>query len=137
MENAAFKIVKYKFDKVNIDLSNFISENILLSFTTRGIFKPKQSEYELIFIIEAYNDDNKHKPFLMVQCIGNFSFEQVNTIEEIPDFFYKNCIAILFPYLRAYISIITSQANIPGIMLPTLNLSSLENELRINTTIQN
>jgi len=55
-------------------------------------------------------------------------------MEDIPDFFYKNSIAILFPYLRAYLSLVTTQANVPGIILPTYNLSGLEEELRSNTT---
>jgi preprotein translocase subunit SecB len=68
-----------------------------------------------------------------VECVGFFSFENVNSFDEIPDFFYRNCIAILFPFVRAYISMITVQANVPGIMLPTLNLTSLEAALKQNT----
>ncbi|CAM4366664.1 hypothetical protein AQBE111736_13510 [Aquirufa beregesia] len=41
--------------------------------------------------------------------------------------------AILFPYLRAFISLVTLQINIPPLILPTLNLSSLEADLRKNT----
>jgi len=69
-----------------------------------------------------------------INCKGLFEFKNVQTIEDIPDFFYKNSIAILFPYVRAYISLVTTQANVPGIILPTHNLSSLEEKLRNNTT---
>lgn len=68
--------------------------------------------------------------------ITKYQFENVNSFEEIPDFFYKNSIAILFPFVRAYVSIITIQANVPSVMLPTLNLSSLESELKENTTLK-
>ena len=72
-------------------------------------------------------------PFISVQCKGAFKFENVTTLEEIPDYFYRNCIAILFPYVRAYVSLVTTQANVPGVILPTLNLSNLEDDLKKNT----
>lgn len=136
MQKAAFSIEKYVFDKVNIDLNNNISKDISLTFDTRGAFISKKSEYELTFSVTAFNEEKTvDNPFLFIQCIGLFKFQNVSSFDEIPDFFYRNCIAILFPYLRAYVSIVTTQANIPGIILPTLNLSSLESELR-NKTIQ-
>ncbi len=134
MQKAAFSIEKYVFDKVNIDLSNYVSQEISLSFETKGAFIGENSQYELVFSIKAYNEDKSiQMPFLYVQCIGMFSFQNVNSVSEIPDFFYRNSIAILFPYLRAYVSVVTTQANVPGIILPTLNLSSLEDGLRKNT----
>lgn len=136
MQKAAFSIVNYQFNKVNIDLSNHKSGDISLSFDTRGIFDESQSIYELEFSVIAFNNDLKESPFVSVRCVGVFKFEEVNLLNEIPDFFYRNSIAILFPYVRSYISIITSQANVPGIILPTLNLSSLESGLRKNTILK-
>lgn len=51
-----------------------------------------------------------------------------------PSYFYRNSIAIVFPYIRAFISTVTLQANIPPIILPTMNLTSLEIPLKQNTT---
>ncbi|MCF8362898.1 MAG: protein-export chaperone SecB [Prolixibacteraceae bacterium] len=135
MQKAAFSIEKYVFDKVNIDLNNNISKDISLEFDTKGAFKRKDSEYELTFSVKAFNEEKTiDNPFLFIQCLGIFKFQNVTSFDEIPDFFYRNCIAILFPYLRAYVSLVTTQANVPGIILPTLNLSSLESELRKKTT---
>ncbi len=133
MQKAAFSIINYQFDKVSIDLANHKSKELALAFDTRGIFNAEESIYELIFLVSASHQE-KEKPFVTVQCKGFFKFENVSTIEEIPDFFYRNCIAILFPYVRAYVSLVTTQANVPGIILPTLNLSNLEDGLKKNTT---
>jgi preprotein translocase subunit SecB len=84
--------------------------------------------------LKAFNEGYTELPFAEILCIGIFKFENSINFEEIPDYFYRNCIAILFPYVRAYLSIVTTQANVPGIMLPTMNLSSLEKTLRQNTT---
>lgn len=60
-------------------------------------------------------------------------FENVSSFDEIPTYFYRNAIAIIFPYVRAFISTVTLQSNIPPVILPTMNLSSLESPLKENT----
>jgi preprotein translocase subunit SecB len=133
IQKSAFSIVSYKFDKVSLDLSNHKNSELSLAFDTSGNFSKEESKYDLSFKVNVFNEQ-KEIPFVMVQCIGTFKFENVSSIEEIPDFFYRNCIAILFPYVRAYVSLVTTQANVPSIILPTLNLSNLEETLRNNTT---
>lgn len=132
MQQAAFSIANYQFDKVSIDLENQQTDELNLSFETKGVFKNDIKNFELIFVVNIKND-NEPNPFISVRCKGLFKFENISSFEEIPDFFYRNSIAILFPYVRAYLSIVTTQANIPGIILPTMNLSNLEGELRKNT----
>lgn len=133
MQVAAFSIVSYQFDKVNIDLTFHKSNALSLSFEPKGLYINEGSIFELTFGTNVFTGEQKENPFVTVQCKGIFSFDNVSKFEEIPDFFYRNSIAILFPYVRAYISLVTTQANVPGIILPTLNLSNLEDELRKNT----
>lgn len=135
MQKAAFSLIDYQFNKVIIDLENHTEKELNVLFKTEGVFFNQKSIYELKFDV-LVNSNEIINPFVEVHCKGNYKFENCSTIQEIPDFFYRNCIAILFPYVRAYISLITTQANVPGIILPTLNLSGLENELKRNT-IQN
>ena len=136
MQNASFSIVNYQFDKVSIDLTNHKNANLSTFFDTSGIFISENSIYELTFLVKVFNNEDKENPFISVRCKGVFKFENVSTLDQIPDFFYRNCIAILFPYVRAYISLVTTQANVPGIILPTYNLSNLEEGLRKNTSIK-
>ncbi len=133
MQKAAFSIINYQFDKVQIDLNNHKSNDLALSFETKGLYDCENSTFELNFVVNVSNNEHEN-PFVEVSCKGIFKFENVSSFEEIPDFFYRNSIAILFPYVRAYVSLVTTQANLPGIILPTLNLSNLETELKGNTT---
>jgi preprotein translocase subunit SecB len=133
MQKAAFSIINYQFDKVTIDLSNHKNRELSLSFDTSGVFDNVESIYELVFLVNVTHDQAE-EPFVSVRCRGVFKLENVSSLIEIPDFFYRNSIAILFPYVRAYVSLVTTQANVPGIILPTLNLSSLEEDLRKKTT---
>lgn len=133
MQKAAFSIINYQFDRVQIDLNNHKSKDLALAFKTKGLYDNKNSTFELQFTVKATNKDVE-SPFVEVSCKGQFKFDNVSNIEEIPDFFYRNSIAILFPYVRAYVSLVTTQANVPGVILPTLNLSNLESDLKANTT---
>jgi preprotein translocase subunit SecB len=133
MQKAAFSITNYQFDKVIIDLSNHKSNDLSLSFDTSGVFFKENQNFELRFVVKVFQNAEEIS-FAEVSCKGTFKFENIESFENIPEFFYRNSIAILFPYVRAYLSLVTTQANVPGIILPTLNLSNLETELKKNTT---
>ncbi|MGX9986849.1 hypothetical protein [Soonwooa purpurea] len=133
MENkAAFSLENYHFSKVSISLENKTSNDIQISFNPSGRFISESSSYELKFIFNALTNDS---PFVEIECVANFKFENVSGFDEIPTYFYRNSIAIIFPYVRAFISTVTLQANIPPVVLPTMNLSSLEKPLRDHTVL--
>jgi preprotein translocase subunit SecB len=133
MQKAAFSIINYQFDKVSIDLNNHNSKDLSLSFDTSGIYFNENQNFELRFVVKVAQNTDEN-PFAVISCKGTFKFENIDSFDNIPEFFYRNSIAILFPYVRAYLSLVTTQANVPGIILPTLNLSNLESELKKNTT---
>jgi preprotein translocase subunit SecB len=140
MENtkrASFYIDKYYFDQVHIDMNKRSGDELFVDFQPSGIFNENNKQYTLTFKFKAQSSDKKDAdPFVMVNCIGVFNFKDVNTLKDIPEFFYRNSIAIIFPFMRAYVSMVTNQANLQSIMLPTLNLSSLETPLKENTTVK-
>jgi preprotein translocase subunit SecB len=134
MEKAAFALVKYSFDKIIIDYSLKSGKEIKIQFKPKGVFEKNEEKsfYNLTFNFIALSS-NIEKPFVDIECNALFEFADTITFEEIPSFFYANSIAIIFPYLRAFVSTVTLQANKEPIVLPTMNLSSLEKELRDNT----
>lgn len=135
MNKAAFSLVKYKFDKVLINLEKQLSKEIEIKFEPVGVFrKDEASTFELTFTFIAFTE-KPEDPFISIRCIAFFKFEDNISFEQIPDYFYTNSIAILFPFVRAFVSSITLQANIlPPIILPTWNLESLATPLKNNTT---
>ena len=132
MNKAAFSLKEYRFKKVSIDFSKKISNELSIAFDPKGQFNSDNSTFELSIVFDAFND-NPDNSFVSIECISIFKFEDKINFEEIPTYFYRNSIAIIFPYIRAFISTVTLQANIPPIILPTMNLSSLEKPLRENT----
>lgn len=139
MEQAVFSLKNYRFDKVNLDFTNVDNAHLRLNIEPRGKYNPESKIFILTFDFNAFASVEGEDQMLMekhmvsIQCVAEFEFKNVNAIDDIPPFFYSNSIAILFPYVRAFISTVTLQANISPIILPTMNLSSLQEELKKNT----
>lgn len=131
---ASFSLEKYTFNKVEIDFDSNNLPELEIDFQPSGTFRRTEQEsvYELRFVFLA-KDKGASKPFVSIECISVFKFAGNILFEEIPSFFYVNSIAIVFPYIRAFVSTVTLQANFPPIVLPTMNLSSLGDPLKQRT----
>ena len=80
-----------------------------------------------------YKAKQDEDDFINAKMISFFEIPDANSLDEIPDFFYRNSIAIAYPYLRAFITNLTIQAGQKPIIMPLLNLSELEKPFRENT----
>lgn len=56
-----------------------------------------------------------------VNIVGNFEIDK--DTEDLQSFIEINAPAILFPYIRAHITTITSLSGIKPVILPTLNMT--------------
>ena len=130
---ASFSLENYRFEKVNINLDNLGEKRLSVDFSPSGVYNKKSGVFSLSFLFIAQSE-GKGNPFVEIFCTAEHKFEEPLLLEDIPPFFYPNSIAILFPYIRAFVSTVTLQANIQPLILPTYNLSSLESKLKDNTT---
>lgn len=129
-----FQFNGYSINKSLIELqenSNF--DNIKIGFKVSGLVNQNEKIYFLNLSVSITNEEKDLK--IQVDAIGKFKFELVEKIEDISSFFYTNSSAILFPYIRAYISTLTNLSGNRSITLPTMNLSNLAEELKSNTKI--
>ena len=63
---------------------------------------------------------------LNLQTVGIFKIDKVNTDETTYDHLIKaNTVAIIFPFIRSQISLLTSQPGMMPIMLPPININAL------------
>ena len=93
--------------------------------------KDQKFQLELKTIIK----DNNDVVNIEVVTLGNFYFDQEIASEQLHKYFFLNAPAIMFPYIRAYITTLTSLSGYkPIILLPTLNLSSIGEQLKENTS---
>ena len=81
--------------------------------------------------LTVFIEEKIEKSFdLKLSISGFFSFKVDDLEDEIKQLLLKkNTLSILFPYLRAQISLITSQPGMEPIVLPPININALvENE---------
>jgi len=127
VEKASFSFVKYIISDAKISVSEKeISKKINFSFTPSGIIDDKSKRFKLKLQTEV---SDKNKSFKIKLCaIGLFKYE--GSIEDSMPFFCINGPAILFPYIRAYLSSLSALSGIPLILLPTINMSGLADTLK-------
>lgn len=130
---ASFQLNDYVFNDIMLRFEKDLPKELNVDINPSGVFYPENSSFDLTAEFVAFNESDKENPFIKIKCNGNFVIPNAKSIDDIPEFFYRNAMAILFPYLRAFISVLTLQANIPPLVLPTYNLSELEKPLRENT----
>lgn len=132
----AFSLKRYWFDDIVLTSKGFVpNENIRVDFGPKCIFS-KSSHSAILEVTFTASTGSAEKPFFSVKCCGEYVFEKsVKTVSDIPDFFYANGIAIIYPYLRAYVSLVSQQANFGcAIILPLSNLSGIKDFVKKNTT---
>lgn len=134
LKKAAFSLSTYKITKANIDFAKQeLTDEIGLILDPSGEFKKSESIFDLKIIFKA-GTSNMESVLVECEMHGWFKFSNVDAQEDIPDYFFRNSIAIIFPYLRSFISTLTLQANTKNLILPTMNLSNLESVLKSNVT---
>lgn len=137
MKNAAFTLKGYRFPKALIDLTNIKEENneFKMDIFPSGKYNERTREFELKFAFIARLNQSD-VPAISVDCESKFIFAEALGFEEIPDYFYPNSIAIIFPYVRAFVSTLSLQANYRPIVIPTMNLSDLSETLRQHVVVE-
>ncbi|HAN13397.1 MAG TPA: protein export chaperone secb [Bacteroides sp.] len=125
---AAFRFIGYKIVESSIkydpDQSDFDNLSVNIKNTT-GI-NEEDLKLKLELELEVKNESNDLN--IVVKAIGIFEFDR-----DLPDkhkeiFFNSSAPAILFPYIRAYITSLTALSGIQPIILPTINLSGRNNK---------
>lgn len=134
VEKAAFSFESFKVPMFSYNESNHSRTELKLGFLPTGKYNTKNGEFELKLQFITHEADNVDRVIFELTAVAIFKFSKPIPFEDIPSFFYRNAIAIMFPYLRAFISTLTLQANTKLLNLGLMNLSDLEQPLK-NSTI--
>ena len=134
---AAFAFKSYTFTNVEINMGDVSEASPLdLSFTPSGIYDKSMKTFFLRFVFTATQGE-ENATIVKVVCNATFEFKESLNVDAIPEYFYPNSLAIVFPYVRAFVSSVTLQANmVVPILIPTLNLTGLQSTLKANTELR-
>lgn len=127
---ATFTLKSYRFLQVSMDIETQEVATLSVSFDPCGEYSKSTGEYKLRLITRVSSEE---KEFISTTLQVVFGFIEPIELSEIPDYFYPNCMAIVFPYVRSFLSTLSLQANVPPIILPIINFSDLQGVLKRNT----
>lgn len=135
-QKAAFNLVKFSVTSFSYTKSKKTQITPLkLVFDPSGKYFPKEGKFDLFINFIGHEEGSKRNPIIKMECIAEFKFPLNLAIDEIQPYFYANSIAIVFPYLRAFISTLTMQANSGIIMLGLINFTNMAQPLKENTVL--
>lgn len=132
-KTSAFQFKGYRIERSLIELkSTEIGEKFSISFDPKGLINKAESTYQLQLI--TYIKDKEDTINIEIDIVAFFSFDSQIERDQLNKMFFINAPAIVFPYLRSYITTLTVLSGIDPVILPTLNLSGIGKELEQNTT---
>lgn len=107
------------------------SKKISLGFAPKGIINKKNSSFRLQLGVKI---EDENKTFnIEIEAFANYNFENKIALGSLNNLFFVDAPALLFPYIRAYISTLTNLSGFEPVNLPTLNMARLGEDLKKNT----
>lgn len=127
---SVLKLEKLVFDKLLFERKGFSSENNFEFNMESQISKRSNEEiYKVTLILHGKKPDEY---IMEISLTGFFTFGTDASIsdEDKKELISKNTLAILMPYLRSEVSILTAQPEVECIVLPPFNINNLMGEAR-------
>ena len=126
----------FRFEKFIVNQVSFINDietnTLNIDISPSGVIQGRTFDLSLILTIT----DPSGKLQIIIDCTGVFSFDFIINKDEIPDYCIYNAPAIIFPYIRAYISTLTTLSGQSIITLPTINFSQHDKLFKENIIIK-
>lgn len=134
VKDSPFKLDQFIVVDFRIKRNPLKVGDIDLNIKPSGIFDRNKKVFTLQLGVDVL-DSNKAFD-IKLNAIGVFKFKGKLPEQDLPNYFYLNAPAIMFPYIRAYISTVTALSGLNAVNLPVLNLTELQDELKSNTTFK-
>ena len=125
-----FRLDNYLIKESSLKIKGAIEKDNTLSIdiNPRGI--KRKDKFTLKLELEVKDEKELFDAKLIIDAY--FLFRESITMERLGAFFTMNAPAIIFPYIRGYISMLTSLSGCGTVLLPTLNLTSMGEKLAQN-----
>ncbi|MPM22856.1 Protein-export protein SecB [bioreactor metagenome] len=135
VEFRGYRVLETYFSLTDVVVEPGKEFNLTPTFS-RVIIQKGEGRYTLTLGVKIGSQDNEEKlPFVIeVKIEGEFLLQGIENADAIMK---VNATAIMFPYIRSTVSLITALMNIDPIVLPTINLAQMfENEIKNSEDIE-
>ena len=135
--NCILKLNHLLFDEITFNRVNFKSKNDLQ--VELGFAFKKRENGEFVSSIRIIGTKKDEYNFV-VRASGYFQISEA--VEDSDILIQQNAIAIVFPYIRSQISLLTAQPEVDPVILPPMNIAqmvkeSIENQHKTESSTTN
>ena len=127
---SVLKLQKLVFDKLLFERKGFSSENnFKFNLESQVSKRSNEDMYRVTLVLHGAQADEYT---IDISLTGFFAFESDDSLadEDKKELISKNTLAILMPYLRSEVSILTAQPGVDCVVLPPFNINNLMGEAR-------
>ncbi|RYE91298.1 MAG: hypothetical protein EOO37_00695 [Cytophagaceae bacterium] len=114
--------------------SEAYSDEFKVSIEPSGIIRSTEHTFQLHLKVRIYDEGGSFEA--RVHQVGNFVFNREIQEAELSQYFLVNAPAILFPFVRSYVSALTALSGYSTITIPAMNLLSMREQLKENTVTE-
>ena len=129
IKNSPFKLESFTVIESHITREPKKVGNVEVSINPKGVLNRSLKNFSL-FLEVMLKDSSSFD--INISCIGSFVFKKDISEQEMSNYFLINAPAIVFPYIRAYVSAVTALSGLPAVNIPVMNLSMMKEELKKN-----
>ncbi|MCP4112905.1 MAG: hypothetical protein GY749_46500 [Desulfobacteraceae bacterium] len=126
MNKSDFQFLGYHISKINCEIKDsYDPEKIRISQTIevrQNYFQEEKRFVEVVMDVKLKSEDESFYFFISMK--GRFRGGDDMPQEIFERFSGRNAPAIMYPFVRSIITSYTAQANIPPVILPTVNFAS-------------
>ena len=134
-EKAKIQFISFVVKEGHIVFHELTKHKLSINFDASGIIDKTNLQFILTLVTKVKANDKSVDIKVVSESI--FSYPQDADIEVYKsNYFTLNAPAIIFPYIRAYISSLTALSGASTLLLPTLNLTPLGESLKNKIVIK-
>lgn len=125
--NSSLILNKIVFDKIEFERQGFQNENEISFEVEVQIGVNKENMYKVTLILKGTKEAEYD---FVISLSGFFTFETSDDLTENQkqSLINTNAVAILMPYLRSEVSLLTAQPNMDCVVLPVFNINKMLDE---------
>ena len=111
------------FEKIEFERKGFKNNNELKFSLQVQIGKNKDNIYKVTLVLDG---DKKEEYELKISLTGLFEIQNSDALSDVTQSLIdKNAVAILMPYLRSEVTLLTAQPDTDSVVLPAFNINKL------------
>lgn len=122
--NSSLILQKMVFDRIEFDRKGFKNSNELKFGLQVQIGLSEDNTYKVTLVLNGTKQDEYN---IVISLSGFFKVEVQEELDDkvIQDLINKNAVAILMPYLRSELTLLTAQPDTDSVILPPFNINKM------------